>query len=397
MLRHFLDMLSATELSLACSIIPAPSLTEDELRKVSDKLFARVEELRYVKEGDEARASDVNDVADFLKDLMQYTQSYLKLRESTRKIDLTQYYCKLSAINSFIAKLPHIYSGDVIDPSHHNLIVDTLWKLKDFLSEMNLGGSSISKLEDILSKIPYAQFGDVIDPSHHNLIVDALWKLKDILAMKPPVEVYLFNQGDWSTAKSYVTDGTIVFVDMDINTLSSNEVQQLVSTKHVVFAVMIDTQPSFKNPAPAFYPVFYTVLAPPSCGYDTVYVTDSCFASVLGSSVHALWDYCVSTDYKVSGVKKWTGYLCGWGYKVYEAGAIIEIPYDGAWMFADYLGQYVDSITKCLLGWEQPSRIIYLAGYTSDLPLSHYCYPADQCWEQLCNQRKWVLIDKRTK
>ena len=209
--------------------------------------------------------------------------------------------------------------------------------------------------------------------------------------------VYLFNANDWDTAKQYITDGSIVFCTYTISTLTPDEVRQLVTEKKVVFVIEVDTEPYYPLEAPAWYGVFYTVPAPQRCAPVTyVGVTDSDFRKFLGTSVLEWYDYQVSLNVKVPGTKNWTGDSCGWGYKRYERGAIIEVPSDGLWKDADWLGKYVDAISNILLGVSQPARILYLGHYTSSDPSWHACHPIDNCWKTLAQTRGWSVLDMRT-
>jgi hypothetical protein len=212
--------------------------------------------------------------------------------------------------------------------------------------------------------------------------------------------VYLFDTGDWDSAREYVADDTIVFVNIDISTLPADEVRQLLATRRVVFMVMIDTQPYYPLPAPAFYNVFYTVEKPGTCSklyYDT---TDPCFKSVLGETIPVLYDYQVSRNQKVADAVWWAGvpeYMCNYSYKLYNAGAIVEVPFDGTWKSADWLGKYVDVVRKCVLPSLQPRSIIWLAYQGSGIPEWHECNPVEECWRQLCEARGWLLLDLRNR
>jgi hypothetical protein len=265
-----------------------------------------------------------------------------------------------------------LYSGDVVEPEHENEIIDMLVDLERI---------------------------------YHKLLKYKLLKTKEVglggETSKKWVgaEVYLFNTGDWSKAKQYVVDYSLIFVEETIGTLPSSDVASLVANNFVTFVVMVDTGPYYPSKAPAFYNVFYTVEAPPTCGggrLDQWYpVVDPSFASFLGSSVPSNIDYLISVAYKVSGTVQWCNGSCGYGYKKYARGSIIEVPWDGVWKNADWLGKYVDAISNVLLNIPCPSRILYLPRYYSDIPGWHEQYPADVCWQTLCSKRGWILTDLR--
>lgn len=225
---------------------------------------------------------------------------------------------------------------------------------------------------------------------------------KDIIASGVSVpyggqtEIYLFNENDWNTAKNYVIDGSLIFVWVDISTLTSDEVQNLVNNRKVVLLSIIDTQPIHNAKLQAFYPIFYTYLVPSLYGEGGTGVIDPEFQKYFGSSIPTLIDYAYHYEVKVQGTTCWTEGGACYGYKRYDAGAIIEIPYDGFWESADWLAKYVDAVSNILLGTSKPARILYLAGYITSISDWHACYPLDNCWNTLAQQRGWRVTDLRT-
>jgi hypothetical protein len=211
--------------------------------------------------------------------------------------------------------------------------------------------------------------------------------------------IYLFNVNDWATARQYVDDYSIVPCWYNIPTLPADEVRELVRTKRVVFVILIDTQPYYVVPVPAWYPVFYTVQAPWECGVDYDYVIDPDFRKFLGETAGSASDYCIGMGLKVSGVKNYTapfgGGTCGWGYKRYERGAVMETPWDGFWRTPDKLKGFIDAISNILLGACKPARILYLASYTGDPDVHPLCFPIDNCFKKLAEERGWKIIDLR--
>ena len=281
-----------------------------------------------------------------------------------------------------IASLPEPKTGDPVRPEYVNLLADACEKM--------CGHHGVS-LPAGLQRVSDFEW---VHDTHVNALVDCIETLESI--PPPATTVYLFKENDWATAKQYVINGSIVFCWMTIPTLTPDEVRQLVATKKVVFVIEVDTQPFYPYNAPAWYGVFYTVLAPQSCGMCVNNVTDPDFQKFFGSSVPCNFDYNVGLSQKVSGARNWTGDSCGWGYKKYKQGAIIEVPYDGFWQSADWLGKYVDAISNILLGVSRPARILYLGGYTSGVPGWHACYPIDNCWKALAQARGWRVVDLRT-
>ena len=62
-----------------------------------------------------------------------------------------------------------------------NTKIDALKAIRDTLKEKAGEDPLVDELDEILNLIPYVKTGDVVEPEHHNLIVDAMWKVRDIL------------------------------------------------------------------------------------------------------------------------------------------------------------------------------------------------------------------------
>jgi len=62
-----------------------------------------------------------------------------------------------------------------------NTKIDALKAIRDALKEKVGEDPLVDELDAIICLIPYVKAGDVVEPEHHNLIVDAMWKVRDIL------------------------------------------------------------------------------------------------------------------------------------------------------------------------------------------------------------------------
>jgi hypothetical protein len=63
-----------------------------------------------------------------------------------------------------------------------NTKIDALKLIRDALKAKVEEDPLVDELDAILNLIPYVKAGDVVEPEHHNLVVDAMWKVRDILA-----------------------------------------------------------------------------------------------------------------------------------------------------------------------------------------------------------------------
>ena len=363
--------------------------------------------LRLVKRGDIILPDDQNNlVYAWNAKLNKLSEIESKLRQiNPSQADTLAAY--ISELKSIVDSMPLVKEGDWVYSDHFNLHLRALRKLIEIeewlTTEVCQSPSDMVQLLDIMksyaSPLSEKATGDIVASADWNALKQAMSvapRLNELASTYAVPTIYLFKENDWATAKQYVTDYSIIICYMNINTLTPDEVSQLVANKKVVFVIEVDTQPYYPYNAPAWYNVFYTVLAPRSCGMCTSNVTDPDFQKFFGSSVPCLVDYNVDLSRKVSGARNWTGDSCGWGYKKYERGAIIEVPYDGYWMDADWLGKYVDAISSILLDVSRPVRILYLGHYISGSPGWHTCHPIDACWKALAQARGWRVVDLRT-
>lgn len=340
------------------------------------------------------------------------------------------------ALLEYLSLIDQVYSElgwkKEIRTFHYDIVADCVIGLLNFISiEMDklrdvgviLGGDVYEQFEKCwLRAISYKRHraGEIILPEDENQLIDLIRDVETLYSklasygfikaedegmgreassVMKVTEVYLFNTDDWSTARKYLLDYTLIFIPMGTGSLTSSEVEELVNTRRIVFLLGIDTEPYYPNPSPAFYPVFYRVLSPYSPHCDVNQVVDSAFQKFFGYNVPALVDYFTHIDSKVSGTMHWAVYTgdgrYGWGYKTYQKGAIIEIPFDGFWESADWLGKYVDAASSILLSTSMPTRILYLDRYFSGAYWWHKCHPIDACWQTLCTSRGWILRDLR--
>jgi hypothetical protein len=115
------------------------------LRRGVLSLDACLDKLRYVKYGDEVRASDVLTKLECLKAL----RDTLKAKVAEVGCPSERVDPLVDQLDSIIAMIRYVRSGDIIQPEDHNYIVDALKKARDILSEIE---SWCTGLKDQLDK-----------------------------------------------------------------------------------------------------------------------------------------------------------------------------------------------------------------------------------------------------
>jgi hypothetical protein len=88
--------------------------------------------LRYVKYGDEVRATDVLTKVECLRVLRDTLKSKAaELGCPSERVDPL-----VDELDAIIAKIRYVRSGDIIQPEDHNYIVDALKRARDILAEI---------------------------------------------------------------------------------------------------------------------------------------------------------------------------------------------------------------------------------------------------------------------
>jgi len=311
---------------------------------------------------------------------------------------------RVGELKVIVDQMPLVKRGDYVSAEHFNLHARALRKLTEIeewmASKLVYTYPEVVQLLDALRSLSWRveerRAGDVVASADWNAVREALSiisLLDELIEERIIPTVYLFEPEDWPAAKDYVIDGSLIFIDEYNNTVPSSEVEALVRDRPVAFAVEVHVRAFFGDPAPALYPVFYTIINPPACAQGRNRVTDPCFKQFLGSEVPHAGEANVSLAYKASGAKNWTGDSCGWGYKKYEKGAIMEVPVGGLYQSTYWLGRFVDAISHCLLGLKRPVRVVYLKGYTSFIGIPPPCSSNYACWKALCEERGWKFVN----
>jgi hypothetical protein len=88
--------------------------------------------LRYVKYGDEVRATDVLTKVECLRVL----RDTLKTKASEMGCPSERVDPLVDQLDSILATIRYVRSGDIIQPEDHNYVVDALKKARDILAEI---------------------------------------------------------------------------------------------------------------------------------------------------------------------------------------------------------------------------------------------------------------------
>jgi hypothetical protein len=371
------------------------------------------QQLSTLRDGRYAYAQDWNVLADYAKAIINALVNQINelyARGVTHYADL---YNRVLECHRILSTYKYLKTGDVIMPEHTNTLIDVARCL-------NLG------IRLLLRKAI----------TRHSEMDVATGLDKATQVDETPWTFIMVDTDDWDTAKRYIIDGTIIFVNADTHAMTPDEVRTIVNNKNVVFALLVKAYPHSPLNVGAFYDVFYTSKSVTGCDVshwvyqDCIVINDPKFYSPFGlyacsyASCPTPWgiplgvlladDYPVHPGYKIAGANTWAfvddrapGYReCGFSYAKYDTGAIIEVPYDGLWIQLLVFDFYIGMLANALLG--EPSRcrmynntvrlrrVVWMASYDSKTDRV-YCFTADECIRRLALLSMWSVVDLRTR
>jgi hypothetical protein len=366
------------------------------------------QQLSTLRDGRYAYAQDWNVLADYAKAIINALVNQINelyARGVTHYADL---YNRVLECHRILSTYKYLKTGDVIMPEHTNTLIDVARCLN--LAVGQLLGKAITRYSkmDVSTGLDKATLVDV-----------GSWTF------------VLVDTDDWDTAKKFIIDGTIIFVNADTHAMTPDEVRTIVNNKNVVFALLVKAYPHSPLNVGAFYDVFYTSRSVAGCdvNLECIVLNGPKFYNSFGLSVCSYTicptpsgdslgvlladDYPVHPGYKIAGANTWAfvddrapGYReCGFSYAKYDTGAIIEVPYDGSWIYWISLNFYVGMLANALLGepkrcWMYNNtvrlrRVVWMASYDSKIPDRIYCPTADVCISQLATESLWRVVDLR--
>ncbi|MEM2698977.1 MAG: hypothetical protein QXF17_06650 [Ignisphaera sp.] len=170
--------------------------------------------------------------------------------------------------------------------------------------------------------------------------------------------------GEWRAIKDMFLDGDVIVFDPEINVDTAEGLKELLDKKMVKIVILIDMQPYYRRSTGMFYNLFYTVS---NFSYSTMLpnILSSCAAFwFAGLNMETCLDYAVINSDKVSGVIPWfinlTNYNYSLGFKYFNKGHIIEVPYDNMWKNEEYLIRHATFMPCSTSGF--PKRRIFWFG-----------------------------------
>jgi hypothetical protein len=98
------------------------------------------------------------------------------------------------SLDACLGKLRYVKYGDEVRADDINTKVECLRALSSMFRQLGVNDPLVDELDAVLSIIPYVSSGDVIQPEHHNYIVDALMKVRDILSKMESYYISQVNQ-----------------------------------------------------------------------------------------------------------------------------------------------------------------------------------------------------------
>lgn len=294
-------------------------------------------------------------------------------------------------------------------PYHHSDLkmilscaVTALWDLIEWMEEDGYVlpdevHTELSNVLDLLRKYPIFRKGDVIEPEHHNMLVDILVETNNlynkIVNLSIPRGLYILSPTDWRGVLQLVCEGSIVYIKEEVPGLLHHHVLSCLRNYRCIFVNLLDDGPYRRIRTDTFRLVLYSFDRLYGLLRDNNEVIHPCFRSVLGDSVPTYYDYFVFYCRKIKPFISWAVHPINsyytWSYRQSERGYVIEIPYDGCVHSCEWFEKYLDAMEKCFEF--KSTRVIYAGGATAmDGQVNVY-----EVLAEVARRRKWPLTDMR--
>jgi len=355
------------------------------------------QQLSTLQKGRYAYAQDWNVLADYAKAIINVLVDQLNRLIARGNRRYVRAYDMLLECHRILSTYKYLKTGNVIMPEHTNTLIDVA-KCLDLAVRLLLRKAIVK---------------------HNEVDVATSLEMGRLLPL-----IILVDPDDWETASKWITDGTIIFVNYGITTMTPDEVYNIVNNRAVAFVVMIDTQPRRGVSAGAFYGVLYTHPNPSRCRRADYVELDrshhyiggfvECFGSWWPRPID---DDIVDNTQKVPNAVEYIRYAiphdpvknCGYVYVKYEKGGIIEAPYDDVWYDLIRLEWYIGVIAymlirepvSCFLAYQATklNRIIWMANYGTRSPSwyddEYSCSSVEHCIRKLSDLSGWPVFDLR--
>ena len=303
----------------------------------------------------------------------------------------------VAQLENIVKQMRYVQKGDYYTAKDHNLFVRAWKKLLEIdriIASHQPGLSElVTELEGIVYRMKEIASGEYYRAEYHNLFADA-W---DVQLKISVCEVIILPRGDWQGMLEYVTDTAVVFVDVNIETATPDDVLSLLSTYAVKLLVMIDTQPYHKGYCGAFRDILYTVDYFTGYGSGRVDLNfDHDKQYFEADSVPSLYDYFPKNADRAPDVTPWTmPYPDYWGYKYVKNGVVVEVPYDGSWLSTRWLDKFIFWKPCSYPEIWAPVRIIVISNTTTDAAFAHEYPTLDETLKALAEQYNWIFKDLR--
>ena len=367
-------------------------------------------ELKYVEKGDIIEPHYHNNVKFALQRI------YEKYLERFGK------FVRRGDIPSMTDSLRYVVHGDWVLADDFNNTYYILKAWQEELDAQGVYGYHRSMFDYYVNIIISARAGEnmpvapgfIPSAKRWNYRIKALKELYLAILEAPPPTGYaviVVDENDWDTAKKYLTDWAVIFINIDIPTVSSTELLEAIKDYFTKWFVLVDTQPYHGGYCGAWYHILYKVvnltkvtIAPTE--YEIYYDFDRAHFGM--DKMPVLWDYPIYSGDKYG--MNWTPFLRVPESLTYDlsrswvsrgiAGPqgishLVETPFDGCWRTVDLLGKFIFWYFEHYPDLWQPTNIIHLAHDSTSYPSWHEYPTLSETLKEWARRNEWGYIDLR--
>jgi len=287
----------------------------------------------------------------------------------------------------------------------HNRFVQAFQLLLIIFEKLGVAGDAMDAFTNIVESMKQIPQGRFYWARYHNLFADA-WRYVPLLnASVTPHQVYVFHTDDWASAEPYIADGTAIIMNPNIATVTPDRLLSILQSKQVKLMVLVDTQPYYGKPVPAFKGILYTVdnYTKPSFGVgfpEYFPILNSADRQHFGSNyVEVVIDYPVYMYDHVSQAMNWVQHYNykQWFYSYVAIGKsyVAEVPCDGFWLDTTVLDKYLRWLPGGYPRVFPVARVIHIASDTTDLPSFHQYATLSATLQAWARQNGYIYNDMR--
>lgn len=206
---------------------------------------------------------------------------------------------------------------------------------------------------------------------------EALRELSRVL-IPPKYDIYVFNTGDWNSARPYIMDNTVIILNDGISGSYRGDIYNVLQTYKVKMLVTVDVGPYYGRYHFGLQGIIFSraeYMYNDGAWGSYIIVGSADQAHFNATSVPADVDYCVDMNDVVSDAVLWSrrpiDYAGGFWYVKRWNSYVCLVPSDGLWKDVSWLDKYLTWLPGGYPNTFDVRRVIHIATDTTTDPGWH--------------------------